>query len=470
MPSIQNLPRWYNLRRLRRRRARQGRGYHEIVRHRRQRQMRRGRFRRGCLRLAYQIPLAILAALGFVVIIMHSGDRRILTPEEIATAGFGYNLTSFEVRHLPAKWLHRLNSALPWVEIDDETRMAYLDRYPDLARELRSARDDLKSALARGDATAISIAESHIDSLIGERNRIRDAVEELLEAAISTELIRLGLHQDGEFIWPPVDFRIDDTPHVFVTSPRDEIRRNSVRLLRPDLTEQDKQQIEDQVFETADLSSVVLPTGGLASFPNLVPSDYSLQSLLEVSAHEWLHAYLLFHPLGRAYWSNGDMTSLNETLANRFGQEVGRTVYNRLAGEDVNVLEPPYIPGRDSEEDDSDDNGAQAPFDPREFLHDTRHETERLLSQGKIEEAETYMEDRRQTMVENGHNIRKINQAYFAFHGTYADSPSSTSNLANQIWQLRQQTPTIGTLVKQLQTISNYNQFLQLLDTQNIEK
>ena len=470
MPSIQNLPRWYSLRRLRQRRARQGRGYHEIVRHRRQRQMRRGRFKRGCLRLAYQIPLAILAALGFVVIIMHSGDRRILTPEEVATAGFGYNLTSFEVRHLPAKWLHRLNSALPWVEIDDETRMAYLDRYPDLARELRSARDDLKSALARGDATAISIAESQIDSLIGERNRIRDAVEELLEAAISTELIRLGLHQDGEFIWPPVDFRIDDTPHVFVTSPRDEIRRNSVRLLRPDLTEQDKQQMEDQVFETADLSSVVLPTGGLASFPNLVPSDYSLQSLLEVSAHEWLHAYLLFHPLGRAYWSNGDMTSLNETLANRFGQEVGRTVYNRLTGKDVNVLEPPYNPQHDTEDDDNDEDGAKAPFDARDFLHDTRHQTEQLLEQGKIEEAETYMEVRRQTLVENGHNIRKINQAYFAFHGTYADSPSSTSNLANQIWQLRQQTPNAGTLVKQLQTIANYNQFLQLLDTHNIEQ
>ena len=115
----------------------------------------------------------------------------------------------------------------PWVEIDDETRMAYLDPVPQTwPVSYVPQRDDLKSALARGDATAISIAESQIDSLIGERNRIRDAVEELLEAAISTELIRLGLHQDGEFIWPPVDFRIDDTPHVFVTSPRDEIRRN----------------------------------------------------------------------------------------------------------------------------------------------------------------------------------------------------------------------------------------------------
>ena len=48
---------------------------------------------------------------------------------------------------------------------------------------------------------------------------------------LSTELISLGLHQDGEFIWPPVDFRIDDTPHVLVTSPRHVIERDSVRIL-----------------------------------------------------------------------------------------------------------------------------------------------------------------------------------------------------------------------------------------------
>ena len=216
--------------------------------------------------------------------------------------------------------------------------------------------------------------------------------------------------------------------------------------------------METQIFDRADLSAVVLPTGGLASYPNLVPSDYSLQSLLEVSAHEWLHAYLIFHPLGRAYWANGDMTSLNETLANLFGKEVGRTVYNQITGEDVPTLEPPYNPDRDKDNDENDPS-----FDPRQFLHETRREAEDLLSAGRIDEAETYMESRRQTLVENGHNIRKINQAYFAFHGTYADSPSSTSPLARQIYELRLMSPNAGHLVKTLQTISNYPDFQTLL-------
>ena len=193
-----------------------------------------------------------------------------------------------------------------------------------------------------------------------------------------------------------------------------------------------------------------------------MPSDYSLLPLLEVSAHEWLHAYLIFHPLGRAYWSNGDMTSLNETLANLAGKEIGRTVYNQLTGEDIETLEPPYIPKQDADESEE--------FDFREFMYATRNHTDELLENGKIEEAEAYMEDRRKTLVENGHNIRKLNQAFFAFHGLYADGPASTSPLARQMWDLRQQVANAGELVKTLQTISNYDEFLALLDTRGIER
>lgn len=466
MLTPRSIFRGYSLRRLREIRAARGRSYHEIVKIRRAKQVRRGRFRRACTRLLYQIPVAVLTSLGIVAILMHSGDRRLLEPEEIAAAGFGYNLTSFEAGHLPAKWVHRVYSALPWTDIDTEDRQTDLDRYTGLARELRTARDELDAALARNNPVETSIAQAHLQTLRRERNAIRDSVEELLESAISSQLIALGLHQGGEFIWPPVDFRIDDTPHVLVTSPRHVIERDSVRILQPDLTEQDKLNMETELFERSGLSAVVLKTGGLASFPNLVPSDYGLLPLLEVSAHEWLHAYLLFHPLGRAYWSHGDMTSLNETLANLFGKEVGRTVYNQLTGESVETLEPPYIP----QEDDVDDDSDVDEFDARQFLHKTRHEADRLLEAGEIEEAEDYMESQRQIMVENGHNIRKINQAYFAFHGTYADSPSSTKPLARQIWELRQQTSDAGHLVKTLQTISNYEDFLELIDERGIER
>lgn len=465
MSPIRNIFRSLHLRRLRNLRGRRSRGYHDIVKQRRAKHVRRGRLRRTCVRLTYQVPIAVLFGLGIVVILMHSGDRRVLTPVEIATTGYGYNLTSFEAGHLPAKWLHILYSALPWTDVDEQSRQANLERYKQLASELRKARDEYKSSLARNDAAAASVDQAHVQSLLRERNAIRDSVEELLESALSTELISLGLHQDGEFIWPPVDFRIDDTPHVLVTSPRHVIERDSVRILQPDLIEDEKLQIENEIFNSADLSAIVLPTGGLASYPNLVPSDYSLLPLLEVSAHEWLHAYLIFHPLGRAYWSSGDMTSLNETLANLAGKEIGRTVYNQLTGEDIETLEPPYMPEHEGEGADEEQK-----FDFREFMHKTRHRTDELLEEGKIEQAETYMEDQRQILVENGHNIRKLNQAFFAFHGLYADGPASTSPLARQMWDLRQQVANAGELVKTLQTISDYDEFLGLLDVREVER
>ncbi len=49
------------------------------------------------------------------------------------------------------------------------------------------------------------------------------------------------------------------------------------------------------------------------------------------------------------------------------------------------------------------------------------------LPQGKIDEAETYMEQRRQLFWQNGYLIRKLNQAYFAFHGAYADVPGGAA-------------------------------------------
>jgi hypothetical protein len=47
----------------------------------------------------------------------------------------------------------------------------------------------------------------------------------------------------------------------------------------------------------------------------------------------------------------------------------------------------------------------------------TRIEVDRLLAGGKIQEAEQYMEARRQIFVAHGYQIRKLNQAYFAFYG-----------------------------------------------------
>ncbi|KAA0276920.1 MAG: hypothetical protein EDM79_06115, partial [Chloroflexi bacterium] len=58
---------------------------------------------------------------------------------------------------------------------------------------------------------------------------------------------------------------------------------------------------------------------------------------------------------------------------------------------------------------------------------ETRINADALLAEGRIEEAEAYMEERRQVFLRNGYLLRKINQAYFAFHGAYADVPGGAA-------------------------------------------
>ncbi|MCH8310864.1 MAG: hypothetical protein IIB17_10285, partial [Chloroflexi bacterium] len=74
--------------------------------------------------------------------------------------------------------------------------------------------------------------------------------------------------------------------------------------------------------------------------------------------------------------------------------------------------------------------------------------------------AESYMERRRQIFVANGFPIRKLNQAYFAFNGTYADSAASSSPIAEQLKRYRNAAPDVGTFIKQVAGHSTYQKFL----------
>ena len=76
---------------------------------------------------------------------------------------------------------------------------------------------------------------------------------------------------------------------------------------------------------------------------------------------------------------------------------------------------------------------------------------------------------RRVELLDHNFTIRKINQAYFAFHGTYAESPSSTSPIARYLWDLREQVATVGDLVKLLRPLGTYKEFEQLLVDRGIE-
>jgi hypothetical protein len=58
------------------------------------------------------------------------------------------------------------------------------------------------------------------------------------------------------------------------------------------------------------------------------------------------------------------------------------------------------------------------------------------------------MEEKRRYLAENGIVIRKINQAYFAFYGTYADSPQSSNPIGPLFETLWERTGDIGEFLR----------------------
>ena len=103
-------------------------------------------------------------------------------------------------------------------------------------------------------------------------------------------------------------------------------------------------------------------------------------------------------------------------------------------------------------------------------MRETRGTLDSLLAEGKIEEAERYLEERRQIFVAAGFAIRKLNQAYFAFHGTYAFSPASVSPVAEQLEELRGYFPTLGEFLAAVRKVSTHDKLLALLAEKRAEQ
>jgi hypothetical protein len=150
--------------------------------------------------------------------------------------------------------------------------------------------------------------------------------------------------------------------------------------------------------------------------------------VLETVVHEWIHNYLTLRPLGLNYETTPELRTMNETVASLLGTEIGGLVLRRFYPE---LAPPPAAPEPQQPAAapvESAEPAEPPPFDFRAEMHTTRVEVDALLEEGKVEEAEAYMEARRQIFYNQGYRfLRRLNQAYFAFYGAYADEPGGAA-------------------------------------------
>ena len=265
-----------------------------------------------------------------------------------------------------------------------------------------------------------------------------------------------GLTTGGQ-VWPPVRFAFTESPDYLIVSPRDRITVKKGVYLDPGVSIADMERIEGQVARELDVSALVDGTGGFSSYPTMVVAYPSLDWVVDTVAHEWTHTYLYFRPLGWHYGDSGGMRTINETVASIVGDEIGRRVVERFYPE---RMPPAGWPRPFSMRPDwlgTESNPPEFEYGP--FMRKTRLEADRLLAEGKIDEAEAYMESQRRILVENGYTLRKLNQAYFAFHGSYAVGAAATDPIGGKLRLLRRQADSLTGF---LRTVARFSEPVDL--------
>ena len=397
---------------------------------------------------------AIRGALWLLLLVFltATGDSLHLNAAEKAAAPHRYNLVLWHAANVLDKWSHLLVRAMPWYTLSFEERRQIVSEYFRLSERLSVVEEELARLTALGygspDEIARLTAESgEIEEVLG---RTRNDVEEALEATISSIVGEEGLGFRG-LLLPPVDFRLTPPPKLLVTSPRERIQRLHDVLLDSGVEIDDREDVERQVLEGFSLSALVTNIGGVATYPASIPPDRDLESTLRIAAHEWLHHYFFFKPLGQNMFTSDEMRVLNETAADIISREIARRALAALSidPDDAHVGTGPQVA-------DGFDFGAE--------MRRTRLEVDRLLAAGDIDGADRYMEERRAVFQEHGFYIRKLNQAYFAFHGTYAESPTSVSPIGDQLREMHDLVPDLGELIGILSGVSSYREFLERLD------
>tara|TARA_B100000686_G_scaffold332006_1_gene396229 strand:- start:1350 stop:2573 length:1224 start_codon:yes stop_codon:yes gene_type:complete len=323
-----------------------------------------------------------------------------------------------------------------------------------LTKKINSLEKQKEINILNNSNKTLDKLNNEISDLKNKRKFISLKIEKEIQKIVKNQIKIEGINFKG-LVFPPVLIKIFDPPLLLITSPRNVISREHEILLNPNMKNSRKNLIENKMLEEENLSAIILEIGGLATYPSMIKPNTNLERLFELAAHEWLHQYLIFYPLGRSIFENNKMTEINETLANIFGKEISKKICK-------NKLYKIYC-------ENNDKNFTENPFDYNTFMQETRKNVEVLLKNNNIIEAEEYMENRRKELLEKGIFIRKINQAWFAFNGTYADSPTSISPVFSILKNIQENTDNLKNFIEILQNIDSYEELLQINPT-NMEK
>jgi hypothetical protein len=393
--------------------------------------------------LAALLSLAGVAVAGAVAVFR---DSRPDDPIEAVADDHGFNFVTWELRHLPEKWLYEVGHLFARDASEDEANQALLEYFLIVA-DLRRLEEQEPGS-------------PEIARLEAERASRENEVEDILESRMTTILEDQGLTMSPapftelDMIFPPVDFELEAPTRVLAVSPRDRIELQRDFLLTPGLSLETAIGIEQEVEAgnagDTGVAALVVTTGGVGTYPAVVSSRSPSASLIDTAFHEWIHNYLAFYPLGSRYFEGDDLRTINESVADLAGRELAK-LYTERYGE-LRAPAPSETPGPAAS---PSPRPGEEQFDFTAEMRALRVEVEELLADSKITEAESLMAEKRDYFEEHGHYIRRLNQAYFAFYGFYGDSPASIDPIGPKVNELFEASGSVGEFVRRAASITS---------------
>ncbi len=418
-----------------------------------------GRWRAYIARGARLLLTAMLLSLSLRYEVPAQYDREALLDRLLA--GRQFDLAGWWVSAALAKLAYAL---LPIHErMTDDAQADFVRAYMRELAEFNRLVGEIEAIYADPDVRDPDGASAGLraqrDALRARLDARQAIVEGILEDQVQSILREEGFAIGGQ-VMPPVRFRFTQLPSLLIVSRRDKIERIASRELETGLTLEDQVRLEALVDRRFNVSSLITPIGGLGTYPTMLPETTALRWVLGVIAHEWVHNYLLFtlSPVGLNFLSSAEARTINETAAVIVEREVRERVTQRYYPELYAALMSDVRPG----------TAPDATFDFRAEMRKTRIRVDELLAEGKIEEAEAYMEARRVLFVKHGYLIRKLNQAYFAFHGAYNADPDGAPAAGRDpvgpaVQALRARSRSLGDFLRQIATVRDFADLQQRL-------
>lgn len=415
------------------------------------------------LRLAYytaSILVLFILMLGLTNSAMSLTDP--LEKVRLYTRAYEFDYGSWVMKALGEKIRTGTVSPAGYLDASSQHKLVYdylflVDLEFRFEREIRAKYADPSIS---DPAAATQDAQARLDRITAQANALQPLAEDVLQQQVSAVAAEMGLTALGQ-PFPPVLYHVTPLPMAVIVSPREKIEQIANVSITAELPLAEITRLEGDIDKGLDFSSLIVPVGGVGVYPTMVNRTTDLSWLAEVIAHEWTHNHLTLRPLGILYEKDGAMRVINETTASIVGKEIGERVIERFYPELAPRRPDPapfdeLYPGMPHGPD------GRPAFDYRAAMRETRVRADELLAQGKIAEAETYMDSRRQVFFDNGYSIRKINQAYFAFYGAYADAPGGGSAGKDPVGAavriVRAQSLTLAEFVHRMQRLTDYSQ------------